>query len=173
MPSPSRPVRLLQEADMIEGRTLDYGCGSGADAAHLGCEGWDPQHRPQAVVGTFDTILCSYILTSVSREYRDHIRNEVLALLRPRGTAYVSVRRDIPKGVTITDAGGWLEWVDLEEEWPEADLIHEDNGMAIYAVRRAFIPGESARGPDPEYNPHREPTPEELEEALAEALGAV
>ena len=33
--APSRPMRFLQEHDLLKGRMLDYGCGRGTDAKFL------------------------------------------------------------------------------------------------------------------------------------------
>lgn len=194
---PSKPLRLLLKAGLVKGRVLDYGCGKGADLTHLrsigiNAEGWDPFHRPQGVTGTFDTILCTYVLNVVGPEERQHIRNDILSLLAPNGTAYVTVRRDIDKGVTITSKGTYQEWVEVEDEWPEAHLMEDEiretvsvrgprqskglpdlkwkptRGAAIYAVRRAFVNTLETRG---QRDIVGEPTMEELQAIELEIEG--
>lgn len=43
----STPARLVQQAGLLKGDVLDYGCGHGYDADTLGLWSWDPIHRPQ------------------------------------------------------------------------------------------------------------------------------
>lgn len=64
---PSYPTRRLLAMRRIEGRVLDFGCGYGADVDFLrdkgfDVTGYDPHHAPAYPEGTFDTILCHYVL---------------------------------------------------------------------------------------------------------------
>jgi len=91
----SAPARWLDENDLLHGRVLDYGCGRGADATLLGIEGYDPHFYSTFPVGKFDVIMCNYVLNVVSPRMGFGILEVIEGLLRPNGSAYVSVRRDI------------------------------------------------------------------------------
>ena len=84
----------------IEGRVLDFGCGYGADVEFLAEKGfdvvgYDAHHAPDYPTGTFDTILCHYVLNVLFRKEQSRVLMEVAELLRPSGSAYFTVRRDV------------------------------------------------------------------------------
>jgi diadenosine tetraphosphate (Ap4A) HIT family hydrolase len=84
----------------IKGRVLDFGCGHGADVDFLAekgfdVTGYDPHHAPAYPEGTFDTILCHYVLNVLFRREQSRVLMEVAELLRPSGSAYFTVRRDL------------------------------------------------------------------------------
>ena len=65
--TPSLPIRMLYDRKLIQGRVLDYGCGFGQDVRFLRAKGfdaygYDPHHAPDLPTGTFDTIVCFYVL---------------------------------------------------------------------------------------------------------------
>jgi diadenosine tetraphosphate (Ap4A) HIT family hydrolase len=97
---PSFPTRKLLGLGHIEGRVLDYGCGHGADVEFLrskgfDVEGYDPHYAPERPDGTFDTILCQYVLNVLMQREQTDVLMEVSELLRSSGAAFYSVRRDL------------------------------------------------------------------------------
>ena len=97
---PSYPTKHLFSAGLVQGRVLDFGCGSGIDVEFLrknGFEviGYDPHYAPEAPSGQFDTILCNYVLNVLLPEEQTHVLMAVSELLKPTGCAYFTVRRDI------------------------------------------------------------------------------
>lgn len=96
----SVPARVLSEKGLIKGRVLDYGCGRGGDADRLGCERYDPHYFPNKPEGRFDTILCTYVLNVVDSLEAAHVLQDIRALLKTSGMAFVAVRRDVEDGFT-------------------------------------------------------------------------
>jgi hypothetical protein len=94
---PSRAATILVERNLIEGRTLDYGCGHGFDAATFGWEAYDPYYRPAEPAGPYDTIVCTLVLNALSRANRARVLARIQALLDDSGQAYLGVARDLPR----------------------------------------------------------------------------
>lgn len=98
----SFPTRHLLQNGYLEGRILDFGCGTGKDVEFLkqkGCdvEGYDPYYAADFPKGKFDTIICHYVLNVLMPEEQAGVLMEISELLKPTGTAYFTVRRDIKK----------------------------------------------------------------------------
>lgn len=96
----SFPARILLNKNLIQGKTLDFGCGFGKDVELLkskGVEitGYDKHHFPEYPAGKFDTILCIYVLNVLLPEEQTDVLIEISRLLKPGGKAYFAVRRDI------------------------------------------------------------------------------
>jgi diadenosine tetraphosphate (Ap4A) HIT family hydrolase len=96
----SFPTRKLLAMGHIEGRVLDFGCGHGADIRLLDTKGfdvagYDPHHAPDPPEGQFDTILCHYVLNVLMQREQTNVLMDVAELLRPSGSAFYSVRRDL------------------------------------------------------------------------------
>jgi diadenosine tetraphosphate (Ap4A) HIT family hydrolase len=86
----------------INGRVLDFGCGHGTDVDFLRekgfeVEGYDPHYAPERPEGTFDTILCHYVLNVLLRREQTDVLMDVAEYLRPSGTAFYTVRRDLQR----------------------------------------------------------------------------
>ena len=63
----SFPARYLWKNQLLQGKILDFGCGYGKDVEKLqqkglDIQGYDPYYQPQYPQGTFDTIICGYVL---------------------------------------------------------------------------------------------------------------
>lgn len=89
-------AQVLQKRSLLQGRILDYGCGFGFEADHFGWEAFDPYYRQKAPEGVFDTIVCNHVANMLTRSSRHKLFQDIMALLAPQGTAFVSVSRKIP-----------------------------------------------------------------------------
>ena len=113
--APSKPVQRLKATGAIVGKTLDYGCGRGVDADWLGCDGYDPHYRPERPVGTFETIVCNYVLNViVSESERLAVLRDIQALLDDDGFAYITVRNDRAALNGYTSKGTWQGLIVLD-----------------------------------------------------------
>ena len=90
----SLPFRYLQEHSLLVGRVLDFGCGHGFDCDALGIEGYDPYWRPEKPTGTFDTIVCNYVLNVLEPDQWQAVIDEISGLQSKGGIAYITVRTD-------------------------------------------------------------------------------
>jgi 2-polyprenyl-3-methyl-5-hydroxy-6-metoxy-1,4-benzoquinol methylase len=93
----SKTARFLVENELARGRVLDYGCGFGFDADHFGWAAYDPHYRQKLPEGLFDTVVCNHVANMLTRHSRREVLFSLQALLAPRGRAYVSVSRKIPR----------------------------------------------------------------------------
>lgn len=106
----SAPVRTLVNLGFIsydrilQERFLDYGCGRGDDAHYLSIDKYDPYYFPNPPrLEYYDKILCTYVLNVVGEETQHEILERIRRCMRkPISTAYITVRRDIPKKGTRT-----------------------------------------------------------------------
>jgi hypothetical protein len=129
---PSAPAERLAGEGLIVGRTLDYGCGRGYDASHLGAEKYDPHFAPVMPDGKFDTILCLYVLNVIeSAETREGVIRDVLDRLNPGGCAYFAVRTDKASLRGRTSKGTWQGLVVLD-----APIAAVGSGYKVYSVRK-------------------------------------
>jgi diadenosine tetraphosphate (Ap4A) HIT family hydrolase len=100
--TPSLPVRLLLEKELLIGDILDFGCGLGIDVdflikSNFNAIGYDPFYKPEYPEGKFDTIICFYVLNVLLPEEQTQVLMSISELLKPTGKAYFSVRRDIKR----------------------------------------------------------------------------
>lgn len=96
----SFPTRWLKENNLLKGEILDFGCGFGFDTDELQKEGYiivgyDNYYRPEYPTKRFDTIICNYVLNVLESKEQAEVLMEVSELLKPTGTAYFTVRRDL------------------------------------------------------------------------------
>lgn len=127
----SLPSRYLLETNRLQGDCLDYGCGKGFDCDALGMPGFDTNHRPELPQGQYDTIICNYVLNVIESpgERFDTVMH-IMSLLRPGGTAYISVRNDsFKEGYTST--GSWQGKVSV----PFGTLVKKCSGYRMYTVK--------------------------------------
>jgi GNAT superfamily N-acetyltransferase len=119
----SLPVRWLVEQGLVRGPVLDYGSGHGDDARWLRKRGfkvtaYDPCHGPtKAPTGRYQTVLATYVLNTVKPKQQAQILDRLRALLRPGGTAYITVRADV-EGAGLTARGTYQR--DVRLRFPEA-----------------------------------------------------
>ena len=96
----SVPTRYLLGKGLLKGRILDFGCGFGYDTDELKRQGldivgYDYYYRPDYPTGQFDTIICNYVLNVLEPYAQAEVLMNVSNLLKPTGTAYYAVRRDL------------------------------------------------------------------------------
>lgn len=96
----SVPSRYLLGKGLLKGRILDFGCGFGYDTDELHRQGldivgYDYYYRPDYPTGQFDTIICNYVLNVLEPYAQAEVLMNVSNLLKPTGTAYYAVRRDL------------------------------------------------------------------------------
>ena len=130
---PSKPFRLLHGSGLIQGETLDYGCGRGFDADWYKVDGYDPHYRPDSTIFTkkYNTVVCNYVLNVVHRDEAVEILNRIWNLLHIGGSAFITVRRDLKQDEVHTSKGTyqWLVYLDLP-------VIHKENDLWIYQMKR-------------------------------------
>ena len=96
----SVPTRYLLGKGLLKGRILDFGCGFGYDTDELKRQGldivgYDYYYRPDYPTGQFDTIICNYVLNVLEPYAQAEVLMNVSNLLKPTGSAYYAVRRDL------------------------------------------------------------------------------
>lgn len=98
----SFPARWLTLNRYLRGSVLDYGCGHGKDvefyATHdLKAKGFDPHFFPDLpnTAFSFDRITCTFVFNVLELYARNEAMMYISRLLKPKGRAYISVRRDI------------------------------------------------------------------------------
>ena len=96
----SVPTKYLLKYGLLKGRILDYGCGFGFDTDELKRQGYDITgydyyYRPDYPGGKFDTIICIYVLNVLESYAQAEVMMNVTNLLKPQGTAFFAVRRDL------------------------------------------------------------------------------
>jgi len=94
---PSVPIQWLYNNNLLKGKCLDYGCGQGYDALTFNMDKYDPWWWPFKPKELYDTITCIYVLNVVDKKERENIISRIKSLLKPKGKAYIAVRRDIKK----------------------------------------------------------------------------
>jgi ATP adenylyltransferase len=96
----SFPARMLYRRGLLKGDVLDFGCGLGKDVEVLrgngvSVVGYDKHYFPKYPTERFDTIICLYVLNVLLPEEQAKVLMEISRLLKPTGTAYFAVRRDL------------------------------------------------------------------------------
>lgn len=96
----SYPAKILWKKNLLKGYVLDFGCGFGSDVTFLkekgvSIEGYDKHYFPNFPKKKFDTIICFYVLNVLMPEEQSMVLMELSQLIKPTGTVYIAVRRDI------------------------------------------------------------------------------
>lgn len=95
----STPMQYLDQHNLIEGDSLDYGSGRGNDAKLLGMNTYDPYYQPTWPIDQeYKTITCNYVLNVLPYEEREETICKMINLLALNGIIYLSVRNDIKGG---------------------------------------------------------------------------
>ncbi len=109
---------------------LDYGCGKGFDADHLGFAGFDPHHRPEMPEGQFDFVTCNYVL-NVIEDPQERVNVENILIERSTKMTFVAVRNDIKALNGYTKIGTWQGIVSPSNEgW---ELITSNGKFKLWA----------------------------------------
>jgi hypothetical protein len=137
---PSHAATVLVERGLVRGRTLDYGCGYGLDAATFGWEAYDPYYRPIEPVGPYDTIICILVLNALSRANRARVIERIRALLAAHGRAYLAVARDLPITGKLGMHHSLQNYVVLT-----LPVVFENQRIAIYALDRQAVLEDKTR----------------------------
>ena len=95
----SAPMRWLVDNGHIRANTkcLDFGSGRGFDAQALGMDAYDPEWGPFSYQHGYDIITCHYVLNILDDKQMIEAVHNITSALNHLGTAFVSVRRDIPR----------------------------------------------------------------------------
>lgn len=98
----SYPTRILYQKDCLKGDILDFGSGFSKDVQflqekNLNAIGYDPFYQPEYPDKKFDTILCNYVLNVLLPKEQSYVLMAISELLKPGGSAYFSVRRDLKR----------------------------------------------------------------------------
>lgn len=128
----STTARVLVERKLVHGRILDYGCGFGFDADHLGWEAYDPHYRQNLPAGVFDTVVCNHVANMLTRASRQALYATLQGLLSPVGLAYLSVSRKIPVTGKIAMRKRIQNYVLLS-----LPSIYRDEELEIYRLDRS------------------------------------
>lgn len=111
----SAPMRYYEEAGLLQGSVLDFGCGKDVhDFAR-----YDPTHYPETAPlnEAYDTVTCNYVLNVLPLEgLRANVMLSLRALVKPGGVALVSVWQRSPDADTFKTSKGYqCGW--SKEEW--------------------------------------------------------
>jgi hypothetical protein len=126
---PSRPSQYLNDAGLIRGEVLDFGCGRGFDADHFSWQKYDPHFFPDYPKGMFDTVVCNFVLNTLPKVYERNLLFEIGYFLKLGGKAYITVRRDV-KQHGFTASGSFQRNVELK-----LPVIHETSEFCIYELK--------------------------------------
>jgi len=132
----SAPARYIEKHHFWDEQTaiLDYGCGKGADANHLDTARYDPFYFPNPTSSKYYIILCTYVLNVVDEPTQVNILKDIQNLLYPGGIAFISIRRDIPKGVTEIKGKEYSQrYVTLD-----ATTYHKTNNYETYIITKEW-----------------------------------
>lgn len=130
--SPSRPMKLLDGAGMLQGEVLDYGSGRGYDADYYEVDSYDPYFRPNSEVflNKYNTITCNYVLNVIDEKTGKEVVGKIIKMLHRGGSAYITVRRDLKNTDYYTSRGTFQRLVFLN-----LPIIYEDSDMCIYMLK--------------------------------------
>jgi len=96
----SFPAKFLLNKNLLVGDVLDFGCGFGKDVELIDAKGikitaYDKHHFPEYPKEKFDTIICFYVLNVLMQEEQATVLMQLSQLVKPTGTVYFAVRRDL------------------------------------------------------------------------------
>jgi len=126
----STPARFLHETGKLNGDCLDFGCGKGFDCDHLNIQGYDPHYRDNNLTA-YDTIMCNYVLNVCYEDEQKNIIEKIKGLLKPTGTAYLTVRNDKKNLNGITKKGTYQTFVNLD-----LPIIKKTGSFVMYVLKK-------------------------------------
>lgn len=123
------PTQFLLDNGKLKGDILDYGCGRCHDInnQYFVADGYDPYFKDMKFDKQYDTIICNYVLNVVNEEEREKILNDLYKLLKPGGTAYVTVRRDMKENYTTKETEQFLVYLPF-------NTVNKTSGYEMYEV---------------------------------------
>lgn len=134
--TPSLPLRWLNSCNLLNGTLLDYGSGRGMDSWFYKMDKWDPYWAPGFPEGPYDTITCTYVFNILSQNKRSNALYEITKLLKNKGSAYITVRRDLPKFTQRAAAKGRLGSSTQYYVKLSLPCIRETSTYAIYKLEK-------------------------------------
>ena len=129
--TPSRAAEYLKTQGLATGRVIDYGCGYGFDAQHFGWEAYDPFYGPELPSGVFNTVVCTNVLSALSRRNRADVVERVNAILDEAGVAFFAVPRNLPRTGRLGIGHTLQNYVVLT-----LPVVYEDRWLAIYRMEK-------------------------------------
>jgi 2-polyprenyl-3-methyl-5-hydroxy-6-metoxy-1,4-benzoquinol methylase len=131
--APSAPMKYLHSAGLLNGKLLDYGCGKGFDADTFGMDKFDPFYFPNELQpNSFNTITCNYVLNVIENPVdREYVINQLLYLVKPEGTIFITVRADKKKLNGYTSKGTWQGFIELK--YP---ILRQTANYITYILRK-------------------------------------
>lgn len=134
---PSKVSTWIHENNLDKGNVLDYGCGYGIDADTYGWYKYDPYYLCDDIKEKkFDVIICTNVLSAVSRKVREEIITNIQSYLKTSGTAYLNLPRNLPKTGKLSGYNrrpqnyvvlNGLETIRLEKEKYEIVVLKKDS----------------------------------------------
>ena len=94
------PVRWLVEHHRIQFPVLDYGCGKCFSVNPFPWINYDPHWYKinlDSFRGSFQTVVCTYVMCVLRPKERRAVLRDIQTLLRPEGTAYITLNKRRPK----------------------------------------------------------------------------
>ncbi len=128
----SKGCSKLKELNLIQGNTLDYGCGYGFDAISNEWSRYDPYYHDVKLEDKYDTITCINVLSAVSTKIRGEIIDNIKELLQDDGNAYLVVPRNLP----INGKYSGYNRRPQTHVILTLESMHKDNHLEIYRLRK-------------------------------------
>jgi len=119
----SSAAKYLSENGLLKGKALDFGCGRGYDAKHLGLYSFDPYYTSCIIIDKegrpsrkrkYDTIMCNFVFNTLPRSEWDCVLGNIKNLLSKKGIAYIAVRNDKKNLNGTTKIGTYQIFAELE-----------------------------------------------------------
>jgi len=124
------PTKMLVSLGLLTGKMIDYGCGKSIDADVLGMDKYDKYYHNVKISRKYDTIICNYVLNVLEEDEANQVINKIKNLLKKKGKAYLSVRRDnFKEGITSKGTYQRKVYLDLP-------IIYEDKLCCIYELTK-------------------------------------
>jgi SAM-dependent methyltransferase len=110
---PSKALLQMAAIGIINGKVLDFGCGTGVDIAYIDkiptvklVSGYDPTYSPKMPRQKFDTVFCNNVLNYIKRtNERVKVIEKALKKVKKGGKLIITARKkgEINRNVTRND----------------------------------------------------------------------